>query len=508
MGKKIIKGTFILTLSGIISKLIGFYYRIFLTDIIGANGMGIYQMVLPVLGLFAALGCAGSELVMSKTIAEVSDNQKELNYRFKIGFLYSMIVSSLSTVLMFLLTPFISKYFVSGDDTSKLLYFMLPALILMAIHSAINGYYIGTNRPMISGLCLCFESITKLLFMFIISNYLGAINKPVLPEHCIIAMVFSELFSSAIMIICKIYDSKKNFVSIEKPPEITGVRKLQKDLYSFFKLAIPVSLTRILLSAIHSVEAILIPVFLVLYGLSEDTAISVYGIIVGMSIPFVLFPSAITTALSSMLLPSISECVAKKDMKSVSKSSSMALRYSMSMGIFFTFFFLSFGKMLGILFFKNSLAGEYLTIFAWLCPFIYVEITLSGIINGFGLTKNTCIYNIISAIIRIIFLLVFIPMYGIIGYLWGLLAGEITGTILTVVKTNKICHLQYSVTKNLIIPIFYSIISIGFSITVKYLIDDINIFPPLLTLIMCCGLSCILFLLFTIHKELPDIHNN
>ena len=69
MRNKIIKGTFILTISGILSKLIGFYYRIFLSDTIGANGVGIYQMILPIIGLFAAISCAGVEIAMSKNIS-------------------------------------------------------------------------------------------------------------------------------------------------------------------------------------------------------------------------------------------------------------------------------------------------------------------------------------------------------------------------------------------------------------------------------------------------------
>ena len=43
----LIKGTLILTLTGFITKIIGFLYRIFLSQVIGAQGMGIYQLIFP-----------------------------------------------------------------------------------------------------------------------------------------------------------------------------------------------------------------------------------------------------------------------------------------------------------------------------------------------------------------------------------------------------------------------------------------------------------------------------
>lgn len=171
----------------------------------------------------------------------------------------------------------------------------------------------------------------------------------------------------------------------------------------------PVSFTRIFLSLVHTVEAFLVPFLLVVFGLSEDTSISIFGILTGMSMPFILFPSAITNALSAMLLPSISEAASRNDFQLIKKTSSVALKYCMSMGIFFTGFFIINGYDLGYMFFGNEPAGQFLRILAWLSPFIYVGMTLSSIINGFGYTKTTLIYNTISAIIRIVFIIILYP---------------------------------------------------------------------------------------------------
>lgn len=485
MLRKIIKGTFILTLSGIISKLIGFYYRIFLSDVIGANGVGIYQMIMPILGLFAALGSAGVEVAMSKSIASAKE-KKEVYVKYKTGIIYAIITSTISSVLLFLTIPIICRFFVSGVSAKNLLYISIPVLPLMSIHSAIVGYYLGKKNSTIPGLCICIEHISKLIFMIIFAKVITLFNMEATPVLALISMLLSELVSSLFLVL---YLKKEGF------SKFRGYNfGLKKEFKDFFKLAMPVSITRILLSLIHSIEAVIVPMFLVFYGLSEIDAVSIFGIMVGMSMPFIMFPSAITNALSAMLLPSVSEAASNNDVSLISKTASTALKYCMSMGIFFALFFIVNGGDLGNLFFKSTLAGEYLKILAWLCPFIYVEMTLSSIINGFGLTKTTLIYNMITASLRIVFIIIFVPIYGIVGYLWGVLASEITGTLLNLFKANKICHLSYSLKDNLIKPLLTAILAICFSISLRYLIDGINVFPNVLTFILSAGLSVVVYI--------------
>lgn len=328
MRNKIIKGTFILTISGILSKLIGFYYRIFLSDTIGANGVGIYQMILPIIGLFAAISCAGVEIAMSKNISSAKD-KNHIYKNFKTGFIYSVTMSVLSTILLLLFTPIISHFYISGPIIKRLLFLSVLLLPLMSIHSAILGYYLGMKRSFIPGLFLFIEALLKLVFTMLIYLFFLKANRPITACIPILGMLCSELASSVIML----FLIKKEFKAVKK----SGFTSLS-EYKDFFKLAMPVSFTRIFLSLVHTVEAFLVPFLLVVFGLSEDTSISIFGILTGMSMPFILFPSAITNALSAMLLPSISEAASRNDFQLIKKTSSVALKYCMSMGIFFTGF--------------------------------------------------------------------------------------------------------------------------------------------------------------------------
>ena len=65
----LIIGTVILTVTGFVSRFIGFFYRIFLSRVFGAEGMGIYQLTSPVLALSFSLTVAGMQTAISKYVA-------------------------------------------------------------------------------------------------------------------------------------------------------------------------------------------------------------------------------------------------------------------------------------------------------------------------------------------------------------------------------------------------------------------------------------------------------
>ena len=95
-------------------------------------------------------------------------------------------------------------------------------------------------------------------------------------------------------------------------------------------------------------------------------------------------------------------------------------------------FFLLSGKFLGRYFFKSEMAGDFIITLAWICPFLYLNSTLHSILNGLGRTSTGFVNNLIGIMIRIFFILVFVPRVGIQGYLWGILGNQLFVAFLNV----------------------------------------------------------------------------
>ena len=194
--------------------------------------------------------------------------------------------------------------------------------------------------------------------------------------------------------------------------------------------ALPITGNRICMNLLASAEAALIPFTLRQYGLSTERALSIYGTLTGMSMSFILFPNVLTNAVSVMLLPAVSESQAAGRQDQIRRTLQKTLSFCLPMGAAFTVIFLLSGKFLGAFFFQSSLAGDFIITLAWICPFLYLNGTLHSILNGLGKTGPAFFNNLAGLMIRIVFILLFVPRVGIEGYLWGLLANQLFVTLL------------------------------------------------------------------------------
>ncbi len=66
----LIKGTFILTATGLITRFMGFFYRIFLSHTFGEEGVGLYQLIFPIYALCFSFTAAGIETALSRLVAK------------------------------------------------------------------------------------------------------------------------------------------------------------------------------------------------------------------------------------------------------------------------------------------------------------------------------------------------------------------------------------------------------------------------------------------------------
>ncbi len=209
------------------------------------------------------------------------------------------------------------------------------------------------------------------------------------------------------------------------------------------QLAVPLSANRLVLNLLQSVEAIYIPNRLMAYGLSNADALSIYGVLTGMSLPLILFPSAITNSISVLLLPIVSEADAGGNQSAVRRAILTSIRCCLLLGFGFTALFLVFGRLAGRLLFHSELAGSFILTLSFLCPFMYIASMLNSILNGLGKTIRTFLYSVVSLLLRLLFVFFAIPHFGIQGYLWGMLASQMLQTLLCTVSALRISRRTY-----------------------------------------------------------------
>ena len=190
-------------------------------------------------------------------------------------------------------------------------------------------------------------------------------------------------------------------------------------------MAIPLTINRVSLSLAQSLENILIPLILRSFGYSSEDALSVYGILTGMVFSTIMFPAVLSNSLSAMLLPEIAKAQAEKKEQQIAHLIRKTIESSLVFGFLCTLLFLLGGSYIGVFLFGNHLAGVYIRTLSWISPFLFLSGTLCSILHGFGKPKTVLALNIIGSCIRIFCIFYFVPMIGIRGYLWGMLASQI-----------------------------------------------------------------------------------
>lgn len=505
----IIKGTLILSCASILSRIIGFIYRIYLADILGEQLLGTYQLIFPIYVLCFTIYGAGMQSAISQVVATLmgknNTHSKDDGLKGSVSkditprtiLLAGTILSFILALFLSIFINFNSKWIACNilmvpdcDIYLKLLTYLFP---FCSISACICGYQYGLENakpPAIAGII---EQITRILFVFIVQGFFS--DKEICCQIAVYGLTVGEFFGF-LYNMSTIKNKKRNnkkhisdkninndnaklhseslhskrqhaynaksdnrqfkrqesynaksdnrqfnkqlaynsksdnrqFKRQEFKNKTFNKRKNNISLKESFKLLLPVfiSLTSIKLtiSLLHSVESIFIPASLVKYGYTMNEALSVYGIYSGMAMPFIMFPATITMAISTMLLPAVSKAHSSGNKKQIKKLIRRTSYFCLVTGMAATVFFLLFGNICASLFFHNELAGRYLTVMSFLCPFLYLNMTYSSILNGLGKPHMTFVITVVCTLIKILSLIFFVPKYGMIAYIAASLVAE------------------------------------------------------------------------------------
>jgi len=454
----LIAGTLLLTATGFATRVLGFFYRIFLSRTIGAEGLGLYNMVHPVYGICFAL-CAGS--VQTAISRFVAANMEKGKMVFRTGLVISLTIGTGLAWLIIRFSGPLAHFILLEDRCAPLLPFMAVSVPFSAIHACINGYYYGVQKTRIPALAQIVEQIIRMGAVFVIADILTESGQPITVQLAVIGHLIGELASCLFTALC---------FGLCSPAEET--KKTSRRLSSFLAgfrdtagplmaLALPLMGNRLVLNVLSSAEAIWIPSRLEAFGLTPSESFSVYGVLTGMAMPFILFPSAITNSMAVLLLPTVAEAQADGKQSRIAQTISMSLRYSLYMGILCIGVFTLFGKELGISVFHDASSGTFMQILAWLCPFLYLATTLGSILNGLGKTTTTFLQNVAALVLRLGFVLFGIPRFGITAYLWGMLASELLLAALHLISLKRQVAFSWDVWDIIVKPALFLVIAVG-----------------------------------------------
>ena len=451
-----ITGTLLLTSTGFICRILGFFYRIFMSRTIGAEGLGIYNMVHPIFSICFAV-CAGS--IQTALSQYVAANQTRGKAVFRTGLVIAMGMSFLLAWVIYGNAGFLAEKLLLEPRCAPYLPVMAVSVPFAALHACINGYYYGMQKARVPAFSQVAEQVIRMGAVFLIASIWLESGRQITVSLAVYGHLIGEMASAVFTVFCLGFFPPCKDGDSRRAPAIP--LSFGATAAPLMALALPLMGNRLILNVLGSAEAIWIPNRLMSSGLTNSEALSVYGVLTSMALPFILFPSAITNSMAVLLLPTVAEAQADGNEARISSMISMSLRYSCYMGVLCIGIFTIFGNQLGVSVFHDQNAGTYITILSWLCPFMYLATTMGSILNGLGRTSSTFFQNVFAMVIRLAFVLFAIPRYGILGYLWGMLVSELALALMSFLAVKRLVPFCWDTVNMIVKPVLLLLISIG-----------------------------------------------
>ncbi|MBQ9267444.1 MAG: polysaccharide biosynthesis C-terminal domain-containing protein [Clostridia bacterium] len=196
-------------------------------------------------------------------------------------------------------------------------------------------------------------------------------------------------------------------------------------LKRIFTISAPVAITSYIRSGLSTFKHLLIPGRLEKSGLTDSIALSSYGMIHGMAMPLILFPSLFITSFAGLLVPEFSRYYVKKDFKRIKQVSIYILTVSILLSTLLGIFLFVFADKLGVIFYDNVEIGKYIKIMSPLVLFIYVDTVVDSILKGLNAQVGIMLVNILDLFVTILIIFFVVPVLGVNGYLLSIFVSEI-----------------------------------------------------------------------------------
>jgi len=397
-------GTLLMSFVSLINRVLGFTYQVLIVRILGAEGIGYYNMAYPVFVFLLVVSTLGIPLALSQIIAQEGfKNRLESKTLLFFSIFFLLFFSIAILVLFFSFLPLIRNLLFPSEYSFYAFLWLVPSIPVIAVSSTLRSYFIGHLRWHVPALAQNSEQVVRIIVsLFLTSTFIKVGLKEALrgPSLGILAG------ESVGLLIGFLFLDKKFIFSLRLP--VIYLKKI-------FSMALPVTLTRVVATMLSALDALLIPKALVLSGLSWREATATYGLFSGVAMTLLLTPAVITNTLSTTLVPSIAAALGQENLALIKTRSFYAFKLSLVAGLPVTAVLLLYATPLTSLLFKYPEAGQLLATLALSGPFLYWYQTVIGIFQGLSKPQTPFYIMLAASLVKILFLLLLTIKYGIIG---------------------------------------------------------------------------------------------
>lgn len=507
------KGSFmgnvlVIMFSQVLIRVLGLVYRIYLTNRqgFGDTGNALYSAGYQIYSLLLLLSSIGIPSAVAKLVSEkvTLGDYKGAVKTFKVSLMVVSCAGLIGSLLLFLGAGFISDIVLKIPDSRMTIMAIAPSVFFVAISSVIRGYFNGRNTMKPTANSQSLEQILKTIFTIIFVEIAAAAtstNTVYMAVAANLATTFSVI--SSFVYIFLYFRHRAKFINQEMRSQVEyRPERKKKILKRVLSVAIPISLTSIIISINKTIDAITVPRSLMTF-LSYADAMSIYGVLSGKVDTIGGLPLSFNTAFSVALVPELAALKAMNDKVGIAKKISLSMLLTILIAFPCTVGLYIFAQPILDLIFPNANFGAYILAgYAFTIVFTMLGQNMNAALQGLDKLKTPVIALAVGSFVKFLANIILVPIEGIGIY------GAIIGSILCysfvlgieLITLKKMINIKYDIVKLIIKPL----IAAGIMGGVSYLIYTglLHILVPKLATIIALFSAVVVYALCVVYLNI------
>ena len=427
--------TALLTASGLAMRFVGMIWQVWLVSRIGQAGIGLFQLVMSVNALAVTVAMSGSRYAVTRLVSEERGLGRPHGaaQALSVCMLYGLFFGMAAGSLLLLLAEPLGFLWLEDARTVRPLILLALSVPLTGVDSVMHGYFTAVGRV--------WKGVTVSVCQQLVTIAVTAILLVAAPagdlEYAVAIIsggsLIGEAFGVTALGLAYAFDRRRHGIYRQK-----GMARLPGMTGRLFRLALPLAAASYARSSLSTLQHLLVPRGLRASGLTPDAALAGYGVIQGMALPVVLFPSCLMMAVAELIVPKLTERQMQGKTDSIRRVTEDVLYKSLLFCAVTASLLFFMGDRLGMALYDSQEAGRYIRLFALIVPVMYLDMATDGCLKGLG-EMMFCMYvNIADVGLSALLVWALLPEWGLGAYVFVICFTEIFNFVLSLWRLRKV----------------------------------------------------------------------
>ena len=471
MRQSYLKNAALLTGSDVVLRLAGMGLRIWLANELGGEGMGLYQLVLAVYSLFVTLATAGVSVAATRLMAEELSGPASARGAAR-GMLRHLLAAGLvlglfAAALQLATADLAARCWLGDVRAAGALRVSALGMPWMAVSAVLRGFFIARRHVAPNVFSQLTEQTVRIALVALALTRTEGLAVGVRCMLVLGATAVSEAVSALCMLVFYRRDARSAFAGQKAVCPADPARRLWEILW-------PVEGGRVLASALHTAENMLVPACLAVYLINaggRTAALEQYGELKGMALPLLTFPFGLLGSLSVLLMPEITQAHILGQTERLNALLNRMLRLTGYFSALAGVLFWVWGRPLAQLLYQSADAGFYLETLAPAMPLMYLESMVDGAMKGVGEQKAVFRYSLWDAVLRIAGVMVLLPRFGMKGFLFVILLSSVYTCLANTARLLRVSGMRPALMRWLGAPLLAAGVSAGAGVFLREMLS-------------------------------------